>query len=458
MVITEAYFENIKTELQLELSNAKTSIYVALAWFTDKDLLDTLIIKANENKDVQLLVFNDDINFGNYGLPFENLSKAGGHFFIKAENLMHNKFCIIDEHIIITGSYNWTNKANTSNHENIVIIKDDLELAKSYIDEFKKLTGTKKDTIESIAKLIKRLKVIQNLIELNDVEDIELQVERLKKDAYKDALDIITDLSNKHYYKAIEKIKLFVSQFNGLAVYIDPEIAALQLEIKLLEYQIITLDNEIAEIEKQIAGFNHQMHKRLGGLIEQLFEEKEAYFFRNKQENDKAEAEYETIKEQHEKFTNDSNEEESKIFFEIAEEEKNEIKKLFKAASMLCHPDKFENETPEIKKMAEEIFKELNAANEKNDMKTVQHIYQQLKAGILNIKIKKQENKELLKLQYESLTSKFLAKGELLTEYNESDIIKLLKDYPDLDVFFIEKEQQLQQELMYWKNKNIVSQ
>jgi hypothetical protein len=43
MIVTEAYFENIKAELQLELNNAKQSIYVALAWFADNDLLNNLI-------------------------------------------------------------------------------------------------------------------------------------------------------------------------------------------------------------------------------------------------------------------------------------------------------------------------------------------------------------------------------------------------------------------------------
>ena len=38
---------------------------------------------------------------------------------------MHNKYCVIDEKIVITGSFNWTAKAVSLNHENIVIIRDE---------------------------------------------------------------------------------------------------------------------------------------------------------------------------------------------------------------------------------------------------------------------------------------------------------------------------------------------
>ena len=37
---------------------------------------------------------------------------------------MHNKYLVIDDEIVLTGSFNWTHKAVTSNKENIVIIQD----------------------------------------------------------------------------------------------------------------------------------------------------------------------------------------------------------------------------------------------------------------------------------------------------------------------------------------------
>jgi len=57
-----------------------------------------------------------------------------GHSFA----LMHNKFCIFDDKIILTGSMNPTERGNYYNNNNIVIIKSKY-LAKNYLDEFKEL-------------------------------------------------------------------------------------------------------------------------------------------------------------------------------------------------------------------------------------------------------------------------------------------------------------------------------
>lgn len=45
MIQTEAYFEHIQSTLIGELKDAKRSVYVAVAWFTDTQLFDVLIEK-----------------------------------------------------------------------------------------------------------------------------------------------------------------------------------------------------------------------------------------------------------------------------------------------------------------------------------------------------------------------------------------------------------------------------
>lgn len=37
---------------------------------------------------------------------------------------MHRKYCVIDNHVVISGSYNWTDNAAERNDENILIVKD----------------------------------------------------------------------------------------------------------------------------------------------------------------------------------------------------------------------------------------------------------------------------------------------------------------------------------------------
>ena len=44
---------------------------------------------------------------------------------------MHHKFCVIDNRILMTGSFNWTRHASAMNYENITITTNK-ELVKQY--------------------------------------------------------------------------------------------------------------------------------------------------------------------------------------------------------------------------------------------------------------------------------------------------------------------------------------
>jgi hypothetical protein len=49
--------------------------------------------------------------------------------------LMHNKFVIIDDQILMTGSYNWTSQATKFNQENLIVLENE-ELCRKFIEEF----------------------------------------------------------------------------------------------------------------------------------------------------------------------------------------------------------------------------------------------------------------------------------------------------------------------------------
>jgi len=75
------------------------------------------------------------------------------------------------------------------------------------------------------------------------------------------------------------------------------------------------------------------------------------------------------------------NTENEKEIFELTDEQKIELKKKYRKATVLCHPDKFANEPVEIQKQPEEIFKELNEANATNDLEKVSEILANLEKG-----------------------------------------------------------------------------
>ena len=51
---------------------------------------------------------------------------------------MHNKFVIIDDDILLNGSFNWTFSAVTKNNENIAV-SGDKKLIRRYNEQFEKI-------------------------------------------------------------------------------------------------------------------------------------------------------------------------------------------------------------------------------------------------------------------------------------------------------------------------------
>lgn len=130
-----AVFDNIRDEVIKSFSLASQSIYIAVAWFTDYELAQILLLKANQGVKIVILTNDDEINKRS-SYFFNKLQKSGVELrkFCNDGLLMHNKFFIIDSQLLITGSYNLTNKAR-SNSENILIAQDQ-ELINEYLNHF----------------------------------------------------------------------------------------------------------------------------------------------------------------------------------------------------------------------------------------------------------------------------------------------------------------------------------
>ena len=146
--MVQAYFKNIRSSIIKEIFLAKETINIAVYWFTNHELFDMIYQKQLSGVQCQLIIHNDYINNRNTGLPFQKFIDAGGKFFFSdEENPMHNKFCLIDNQILINGSYNWTYYAENKNKENILIIKNEPEVINSFQNEFLKFLPFHLDTV-----------------------------------------------------------------------------------------------------------------------------------------------------------------------------------------------------------------------------------------------------------------------------------------------------------------------
>lgn len=132
-ITTKAYFEEIDHHLIKELNNAKESILICVAWISWKKYTPIFNKLAKKGIRVEIIYYNDMINAKYLTIP----DKEVNIFAVKPRfgKYMHNKFCIIDNETIITGSFNWS-KTAVLHFENILIVKNDWKLVKSYLNEF----------------------------------------------------------------------------------------------------------------------------------------------------------------------------------------------------------------------------------------------------------------------------------------------------------------------------------
>jgi hypothetical protein len=161
--------KEIKQRILTEISNSQKSIYIAMAWFTDKDIAARIVEAKSRFPNIDIILSSNTQN----ETVKEMFEEAGisVHAFETGDTrgIMHHKFCLIDNNISINGSYNYSYNASTNNVENIHI-SDDLSLYSQLYAEFERLKYnidnniTVNTTIEEPEKKVEKVKP-DNLIE-----------------------------------------------------------------------------------------------------------------------------------------------------------------------------------------------------------------------------------------------------------------------------------------------------
>jgi phosphatidylserine/phosphatidylglycerophosphate/cardiolipin synthase-like enzyme len=118
-----------------QIDGAKKSIKVMAYGFTAKNLAEALVRAKRRGVDVNLIQDEKSSQNNRETLP---ILLAGG-IEVRSDGkhaIQHNKVMLIDDDIVITGSYNFTNSAEKRNAENIMIVRSSYA-AKRYADNWK---------------------------------------------------------------------------------------------------------------------------------------------------------------------------------------------------------------------------------------------------------------------------------------------------------------------------------
>jgi len=294
-----------------------------------------------------------------------------------------------------------------------------------------------------IAKIIKRLELIKSLILLEEEGEINGHILKLQQLALtSESKSIVHLLREKEYSKAIISITAFLNQNNQVGFYTNPEIEGLKLEAKVLEAEVNQLSYEKADLEKLIYDFGARYNKELGDLIIKLLR-----FKKNKAKGTAKEAEAEKDYNDYSKEYEVSKDEKINT---LSEAEQKELKQKYRMASKLCHPDVVSEEQ---KDLATKIFAELSNAYERNDLRKVREILENLEKGDFFVNKSDSINeKQLLKSEIEKLRLRIKELRAQVSAIKESEAFRTINSIRDWDDYFIETRQRLNDQITELEN------
>ncbi|XP_065846644.1 mitochondrial cardiolipin hydrolase-like [Oscarella lobularis] len=119
------------------ISDAKTSLDICVYMITSQRIAAAVADAHSENIVVRVITDPSHVDTAGSQVAFfrsRGIEVRHG----RASYLMHHKFIVIDERILINGSFNWTRTAALGNKENVMIIEDAV-ITRQFLAEFEKL-------------------------------------------------------------------------------------------------------------------------------------------------------------------------------------------------------------------------------------------------------------------------------------------------------------------------------
>lgn len=232
---TSVVFSSIKESLRIKqtiISNIKgatVSIKVAVAWLTDEDIIRSLSHKKQEGVIVKIVISNSKENFINTN-KFKKFLLIEGGLYIAHAPFMHNKFCIIDDRIIINGSYNWSYSAMKS-EENIMIfqledLEEDKDLLKKFNVKFDYLYSKCSFEVLNMTHLNKFRNIEDSLNLIMNYDESEILLRKQFEEDVESSINKSKEKININYLDLLDRMRLDGGGVNFVKRLIHDEISS----------------------------------------------------------------------------------------------------------------------------------------------------------------------------------------------------------------------------------------
>ncbi|EEC11800.1 hypothetical protein ISCGN_021188 [Ixodes scapularis] len=120
------------------LTSARQTLDVCVYMITCDALCDAILSLRTRGRVIRVITNEEGSDMP--GSQIGRLRQAGIQVRVNHQTsfLMHHKFALVDEEVLLSGSFNWTRQAITGNHENLLLTADP-DIVEPFVAEFQKL-------------------------------------------------------------------------------------------------------------------------------------------------------------------------------------------------------------------------------------------------------------------------------------------------------------------------------
>jgi len=118
------------------ISSAKSSLDIAIYSLTHQDIADAIIDKAKSTS-IRIVVDRGESKSNSSKVQYLK-DKGIVVRFGTQKGIMHDKYTIVDKKSLETGSFNYSEAATNSNHENQIYL-DDQDVVNQYSENFEEI-------------------------------------------------------------------------------------------------------------------------------------------------------------------------------------------------------------------------------------------------------------------------------------------------------------------------------
>ena len=204
---------------------------------------------------------------------------------------------------------------------------------------------------------------------MHEIEDLPKHLDRLEAEPLADSrlAAVLAALRAHRYADATELLHAFVAAHAQVRRWEDPRLVALQLEIRRLEAEVLALEAERAEAGRLLAAFELWHQRELGELLQEVLALRRDVARHQRHASTYAEREYQRAEQRYQQQAHDREQAQAVAAqtFALDAEGRATLKKLYREAAQLCHPDRV---APAQQAAATAAFQQVLSAYQRQDV------------------------------------------------------------------------------------------